>query len=129
VRAVDTNVIVRFLVADDKKQAKQSRAAIEAGDIFITTTVFLESEWVLRSAYGFEPERIADALRGLAGLAGVTVDDPARLARALDWMATGMDFADALHLAGAEGCEVFLSFDKTLERRAKAHSAISVRAP
>ena len=128
-RAVDTNVIVRFLVADDKRQAKRARAAIEAGDIFITTSVFLEVEWVLRSAYGFDAERIADALGGLAGLPGVTVDEPARLARALDWMAEGMDFADALHLAGAEGCEIFLSFDKALARKAAKQGAPIVRAP
>lgn len=67
-RGIDTNVVVRFLTNDDKRQAKAARAAIEAGDIFITTTVMLESEWVLRSGYGFTPERIVTGLRGLARL-------------------------------------------------------------
>ena len=128
-RAVDTNVVIRFLVADEKRQAKKARAAIEAGDIFIATTVFLESEWVLRSAYGFGADRIAGALRGIAGLPGITVEEPPRLARALDWMADGMDFADALHLVGAEGCDAFLSFDKNLARKAARRSAVSVKAP
>ena len=52
-RAIDTNVIVRFLTADDLAQAAVARRAIEAGDIFIPTTVLLETEWVLRSGYSF----------------------------------------------------------------------------
>jgi predicted nucleic-acid-binding protein len=129
VRAIDTNVVVRFLVADDKRQAKAARAAIEAGGIFIARTVVLESEWVLRSGYGFAPARVATALRGLAGLPGVSVEEPAVLERALDWMEGGMDFADALHLAKAEGCSAFLSFDPKLPKTATGRSAVKVEAP
>nr|WP_207791433.1 type II toxin-antitoxin system VapC family toxin [Sphingosinicella soli] len=114
---------------DDKRQAKAARAAIEAGDIFITTTVMLESEWVLRSGYGFTPERIVTGLRGLAGLPGITVEEPARTAQALDWTTGGMDFADALHLAGSNACDGFLSFDRKLIRAARGKPAIPVTAP
>ena len=38
-RAIDTNVIVRFLTADDPKQAQAARRVIEAGEVFIGTTV------------------------------------------------------------------------------------------
>jgi predicted nucleic-acid-binding protein len=130
VRAIDTNIIVRFLVADDKEeQAAAARGAIEAGDIFVPTTVMLESEWVLRSAYGFAPGEVVQALRGFASLPGVAVEDPARLAQALDWTAAGMDFADALHLAAAEGCSVFLSFDARLAKMAAGRSGVVVEAP
>lgn len=129
VRAIDTNVVVRFLVADDKDQAKAARAVIEAGEIFIARTVLLESEWVLRSGYDFAPLHISTALRGLAGLPGVTVEEPAVLARALEWMESGMDFADALHLAKAEGCTAFLSFDRKLAKAAADRSAVKVEAP
>lgn len=128
-RAIDTNVLVRFLANDDKRQAKAARAAIEAGDIFIAATVLLEAEWVLRSAYGFEPVRIAGSFRALAGLPTVAVEEPARLAQALDWMREGMDFADALHLAKAEGCTAFLSFDRDLAKRAKTSGAMPVESP
>nr|WP_255696949.1 type II toxin-antitoxin system VapC family toxin [Sandaracinobacteroides sayramensis] len=114
---------------DDKRQARAARAAIEGGDIFISTTVLLESEWVLRSAYEFDPAGIASSLRGLAGLSGVTVEEPALLAQALDWMGEGMDFADALHLARAEGCEVFLSFDRKLAKAAKGRESVPVQEP
>ena len=127
-RAVDTNVLVRFLVADDARQAKRARAAIEAGDIFIATTVLLETEWVLRSAYDFDAEAVATALRGLAGLPGVRVEEPARLAQSLDWLMQGMDFADALHLSRTEECDIFLSFDRELAKRAPK-AAAPVAAP
>ena len=128
-RGIDTNVLVRFLTGDDKAQARAARALVEAGDIFIATTVLLESEWVLRSGYGLAPSRIVAALRGFAGLPGVTVEEPARLAQALDWMSEGMDFADALHLAKAQGCSVFMSFDRKLIKFARERSPIPVLAP
>lgn len=128
-RAIDTNIVVRCLVGDDEQQTVRARAAVASGDIFAATTVLLESEWVLRSAYGLARDRIAAALRGLAGLPGVTVEDPLLLALALDWMAEGMDFADALPLAKADGCSAFLTFDRRLKKAAAGRSPISVEAP
>jgi predicted nucleic-acid-binding protein len=129
VRAIDTNVVVRFLTNDDKRQAKAARAIMEEGDIFIAATVLLEAEWVLRSAYGFEAGRIAEGFWGLAGLPAIMVEEPGRLAKALDWMRQGMDFADALHLAKTEGCTAFLSFDRKLATLAQACGAVPVEAP
>lgn len=125
-RAIDTNVIVRFLTADDRKQAQAARLVIEAGDVFIGTTVLLETEWVLRAGYAFASPQIAASLRGLGGLAGVTFEDPAEVAQALDWMSEGMDFADALHLARVGHCSTFVTFDRKLAKRAKSLSPIPV---
>jgi predicted nucleic-acid-binding protein len=118
VRAIDTNVVVRFLTNDNPHLGGVARAVIEDGDVFIPTTVLLETEWVLRSAYDFTAKQIARALRGLAGLPGVTVESPSLLAQALDGTEQGMDFADALHLSGSERCTVFLTFDRRLSDRA-----------
>lgn len=128
-RAIDTNVLVRFLTGDDPAQAARARALIEAGDIFVATTVLLESEWVLRSAYGFATERIVQAMRDFAGLPGVTLEDPLLAARALEWAAQGLDFADALHLGRAEGCTAFMSFDRGLAKAAGRMSDIRIVAP
>lgn len=125
-RAIDTNVVVRFLTADDAREFKAARAVIQGGDIFVPITVCLESEWVLRSAYGFNANQIADGLTGLAGLPDVTVEEPAVLAATLEWMRAGMDFADALHLAKSEGCAAFLTFDRKLAKSAKNRSATAV---
>lgn len=121
-RAIDTNIVVRFLTNDDPKKSRSARKVIEAGEVFIASTVLLESEWVLRSGYGA-------GLRGLAGLPGITVEEPIALAQALAWTSKGMDFADALHLAKSRECDAFLTFDRKLRTLAKTVGAISVRAP
>lgn len=125
-RAIDTNIVVRFLTADDAKQAKAARAIIEGGDVFISTTVVLETEWVLRAGYAFAPSAIAEGLRALGGLRGIMLEEPGTVARALDWLDRGMDFADALHLAKASHCSAFVSFDRRLAKRAKGLSAIPI---
>ena len=62
--AIDTNLIVRYLVGDDPGQAARARRLIDNNDVFICTTVLLETEWVLRSVYGFSAARCARALSG-----------------------------------------------------------------
>lgn len=111
-RAIDTNVVVRFLTGDHPTQTVAARAAIETGEVFVGVTVLLETEWVLRSVYGFSRTEIATALRGFAGLPTVSIEDPTLLAVALDRMEAGVDFADALHLGAARHCEAMLTFDR-----------------
>ena len=125
-RAVDTNILVRFLTADDPKQARAARRVIEAGDIFIGTTVILETEWVLRAGYGFTPTEIVKGLRGLGGLDGISIEEPAEISQALDAIISGMDFADALHLARSSHCSAFVTFDKKLATRSKGKAAIAI---
>jgi predicted nucleic acid-binding protein len=59
----------------------------------------------------------------------VTLEDTRLAAKALDWLAKGMDFADALHLGRAEGCEAFVSFDQQFAAVANPISKVKVRAP
>ncbi len=47
------------------------------------------------------------------------VSDPPRVAKALDWHGEGLDFADALHLAGSQHAESLATFDNKLVERAK----------
>ena len=127
-RAVDTNVVVRFLTGDDPTQASRAKAVIDAGDVFVGTTVLLETEWVLRSVYGFAREDVARALGALAGLPGVSVESPVLLGEALQRTVSGMDFADALHLGAAERCEAMLTFDRRFIEAAR-DAAVSVTEP
>lgn len=125
--AVDTNVVVRLLVNDDAGQARRARALFEREEVFLTSTVLLETEWVLRGAFGFAAPQIEGYLRALLGLPGVSTERPAVVARALDGYAAGLDFADALHLLlsapGGTGEEprVFHTFDSRLRQRAAKH--------
>lgn len=125
--AIDTNVVVRFLTGDHPQQAARARALIETEAISVATTVMLEAEWVLRSAYEIPARRACEALRAFAGLPTVTLQEPERVERAMTWAAAGMDFADALHLAAAEATHGLASFDKRLVSRAAA-LGLKVRA-
>ena len=127
--AIDTNVVVRYLTGDHLQQSAKAKALIAGHDVFVATTVLLESEWVLRSAYGFSGAAVAQALAGFAGLARVQLEDAALAARALGWAGQGMDFADALHLAKAEGCEAFVTFDRRCKRCADSLGGPDVRMP
>jgi predicted nucleic-acid-binding protein len=129
VLAVDTDILVRCLTGDDPEQTARARGVVEAHPVWVALTVLLETEWVLRRSYRFEPVRVARALRGLLGLPTVTAEQPDRAAAALAWMEGGMDFADALHLAGAVGCEAFVTFDAALIRAGRQSGAVAVRAP
>jgi len=40
-----------------------------------------------------------------------------------------VDFADALHLLRAEGCDAFVSFDQSFAKRANTLSEVKVRLP
>jgi predicted nucleic-acid-binding protein len=127
--AIDTNLIVRYLTADHPEQAAKAKALIDVTDVFVCTTVLLETEWVLRSAYGFAADRLAAAIRAFAGLPHVTLENAALIATALDWTERGMDFADALHLAAAAKCEAFISFDSRLRAVADRLDTMPVRMP
>ena len=127
--AIDTNVIVRYLTGDDAEQSARARDLVGGNDIFVATTVLLETEWLLRSAYGHSAAQVRRALQAFAGLPRVTLEDPSLAARALDMVETGLDFADALHLARAQGsaASAFITFDQALAKRAKRLSEIDVR--
>ena len=127
--AIDTDLIVRYLVADDAGQAARTRRLIDNNDVFVCTTVLLETEWVLRGVYGFSALQCAKALTDFAGLPRVILEDPTAVTKALAWMGRRVDFADALHLVKAEGCDAFISFDRNFAAAANALGGIKVRAP
>lgn len=126
--AIDTNVIVRILANDHPQQSAKAKLILEQETVFVTLTVLLETEWVLRSAYGFERARVFGALRAFAGLSNVVVQEPSVLAKALAWAERGMDFADALHLSQSGDCDAFVSFDVRFAKAAKRAGAAGVRS-
>lgn len=126
--AVDTNVIVRIVVNDDPDQARRAVALFEQERIFISKTVLLEVEWVLRFSYQLPREVIAATLRKVAGLCNVVVEKPDEVSIALDWHEQGMDFADALHLASSSRAERFATFDQKMMKLAGKLQAMEVLA-
>jgi len=120
--AIDTSILVRLVTRDDDTQAKRAAALFEREQIYVGKTVLLETEWVLRFSYELSRPVILNALKNSVGLPQVTVEDSPAVAEALDLFETGMDFADALHLASSREAAHFATFDERLKKRADAAS-------
>jgi predicted nucleic-acid-binding protein len=124
--AVDTNVVVRFLLIDDPRQSAQAHDVFAAERVFIPDTVILETVWVLDFSYKLDKATIAAGLRRLFGLANVHLRDGAQMALALEWYENGLDFADALHLAQSAHCTRMLTFDRRFAARGEGISGVAV---
>ena len=125
--ALDTNIIVRDLT-DDPEQFAKARALIDGEDVYVWTTVLLETEWVLRRGYRFgrSNHRCSDRLRGTSAH---HIGGPWLARKALEWTRSGLDFAEALHLVKAGDCEAFVSLDQRFAPVANALGGVKVRAP
>gem|GEM_PF-7013195 len=77
----------------------------------------------------FRRHRNCVGAAGLAGLPGMSVEEPAPVAIALEWLEGGMDFADALHLARSNHCSAFVTFDRKFAKRAEAVVSTPVVIP
>src|ERR1700759_4260301 len=95
--AVDTNVVIRFLVRDHPTQSPRARQLLSNNEVWVPITVVLETEWVLRSVIGYTPAQFADAVVALAGLPRLKIQHEREVLTALAAHRTGLDFADALH--------------------------------
>ncbi len=125
--AVDTNVVIRFLVEDDPAENKRAANLFASGPVFIPETVLMESEWVLRAAYEFAPGEIAEAFDRLLRLPAVLVDDRPALLEVLERFRAGFDFADSLHYARCQGAEL-KTFDKKFLKLGRRRN-LKVSAP
>lgn len=125
---VDTNVVVRYVTNDDPGQSPIARRLVDSNQVRLGWTVVLETAWVLRSAHKLTRDRIVHIMWQFARLPNVHIDNPSRFAAALGWFEQGMDFADALHLAGCNENETFASFDRKLVAAAKKAKAGKVKA-
>jgi len=123
--ALDTNVLARFYIEDEsdpesKRQRALARSTLESQRaFFVPLSAVQELEWVLRGAYGFEREEVADVFDHLLGLPNIDVDAAAAVRSATDWHRRGMDFSDALHLALSAACVELATFDRNLAKRAR----------
>jgi predicted nucleic acid-binding protein len=112
--AADTNIWLRYLTRDDPAQAERALRWLEMAEaVFVPTTVLLELAGVLRAAYRFERATIEAALRQIAGLPNVQLEQPDAVARALDDYSRGLDFADALHAASCPAGVTMFTLDRS----------------
>jgi predicted nucleic-acid-binding protein len=112
--AVDTNVLVRAVVSDDKRQAEAAAKLLRKADLLaVAISSLCELVWVLRRAYGFSTTETAAAIRNLIGAGNVAVDR-LLVAAGLAMLDAGGDFADGVIAYEGRwlGAETFVSFDK-----------------
>ena len=123
-RALDTSVLARFFIddEDDPEATKQRPAAVAAlsARAFVSVTVLLELEWVMRGFYGLSREDVAAVFSALAGLEHIVLEDRAAVLATVDAARDGVDFADALHLLRSTRASAFATFDRRLAARARA---------
>jgi len=121
-RALDTNVLARFFIddVDDAQAAKQRPAAVAALSerSFVSVTVLLELEWVMRGFYGLPKGDISRVLRALTSIEHVTLEDRDAVLVAVGAFDKGLDFADAFHVARSSRASGFATFDQQLAKRA-----------
>ena len=121
-RALDTNVLVRYLVEDDREQSERAATlidgALDTGEpLFVPQLVLAELVWVLTRAYDFRRPEIGDFVRRLAHARQLVIEDIDDVHRALDAYTRGKaDFADYLIVERAHraGCEGLVTFDRRL---------------
>jgi len=111
---VDTNVLVRCIVRDDKKQAAAADRLLKSASVIaVTLPCLCEFVWVLLKLYGLSRHDVADAIRALLAIGNVEADRTAADA-GLAVLEAGGDFADGViaHEGSRLGGQTFVSFDR-----------------
>jgi predicted nucleic-acid-binding protein len=116
---IDTNVVVRLVVSDDAEQTRRARKLVEQAvtrdePVLVSLLVLLESEWVLRSRYGFNRESLLGIFRALLESRELSFEDEPALEEALfRWKDSACEFFDCLIVAHNRqvGCRATATFD------------------
>jgi predicted nucleic-acid-binding protein len=116
---IDTNVLVRLLVADDAAQTRKARLLIEKcvtrhEAVLVSIAVIVEVEWVLRSRYEMSKPEIVAAFRALLAAVELAFEDESALEEALyTWQDSPAGFVDCLIVARNRrlGCSATATFD------------------
>ena len=121
--ALDTNVLVRFLVQDDPEQARLAGEVIdqlsEEAPGFVGREVLVELVWVLERAYRLGRAEIAGALDGLLASTELVIEGADEIGPALElYRNDGFGFADLTIAAAARraGAREVVTFDRKAAR-------------
>jgi predicted nucleic-acid-binding protein len=121
---IDTNVVMRLLVSDDAEQTRRARKLIEQSlgreePVLVSLLVLIESEWVLRSSYGFKQDAVLSMFRALLEASELSFEDESAVEEALfHWKDSACGFADCLITAHNRqlGCRATATFDAKAAR-------------
>jgi len=117
---LDTNIVIRYLVQDDKKQSAVATRFVEKSlstDVpgYINHISLCEIVWVLQRCYGVTKQQVRAIIEGLLTTKQFNVENAEvawKALRAFD--ANNADFCDALigQVNIHNGCEYTVTFDK-----------------
>lgn len=119
-KAIDTNILVRFLTGDDERQAKKvysifKKAETEKIELFVPLVVVFEMIWILESVYEAARAEILDAIGDLLLMPIFKFDQQPAIQQFIhSAQGNKYDLSDLLiaHSAKINGCEAVLTFDK-----------------
>ncbi|WP_197456846.1 PIN domain-containing protein [Cephaloticoccus primus] len=113
--ALDTNVAVRYLTADDPEQTAQAIQLIgesPPGSLYLDHLVIIEVIWVLRGRYKIPRQEVATAIQSLMEKPSVRISAHSRNAMER-YSQTNLDFVDCWLAARAcETGQFIASFDR-----------------
>jgi len=116
---LDTNILIRFLIRDEPRQAEKALHLIqslsEEKPGWISLAVVLELAWVLTSIYGVDRSELIQCFRALLSRKELLVEQPGAIYNAIDlYRKTNVSFADCLiaSSARAAGCSQIFTFDR-----------------
>jgi predicted nucleic-acid-binding protein len=118
-RAVDTNVLVRLVTRDDRKQVAAAEAFVSKG-AWVSTLVLMEATWVLTAVYELTHAEIATAIDMLLHHRDLTLQESDSVAAALEQYRNrpALGFSDCLILETARkaGHLPLGTFDRNLSK-------------
>jgi len=130
VRAIDTNIVVRYLTLDDGTQAKAARSTLEkTGDIFISLTACLETDGCCGMHICIQQTGSRRGYRSSGACPAFPSGNPWPSQQRLNGCERAWILPMRCILAMAEGCTAFTSFDKNLAKAAEGRSSIPVQTP
>lgn len=124
---LDTNVVIRYLVQDDAKQAAIATTLIERelsadNPGLLTNIVLCEIVWVLEDSYGLARARVGEILEALFTAKQIALENADLAWQALRKLRSdAIDFSDALIALMAEklGCSHTVTFDRDAAKMAQ----------
>jgi predicted nucleic-acid-binding protein len=118
-RAVDTNVLVRLVTRDDRKQVAAAESYVSKG-AWVSTLVLVEATWVLTAVYELSHAEIATAIEMLLHHRDLTLQDSDTVAAALEQYrsrpALGFNDCLVLEVARKAGHLPLGTFDRDLSK-------------
>lgn len=127
--AVDTNILVRLIVGDDPDQVRRALALSTQDTFFVSLTVLIETEWVLRSRFDMAREEIVAALWALGDLVPLVFEHDRDARWAIERYARVGELADYVHIVAARAVGRFATFETRLARRAGPDAPAIIEVP